>query len=136
LRILHCIILLRGHQHNTLGLKKVCLVFLPCEVGPFSSASAVLITHVIKLQINPLINPLGRLLTVNVWDVICIWARYRDIINPLRRGARNINWSISLTCQNSWRCRGAVVCILDAVCKLVSCEGRERSLITSSFCGK
>jgi hypothetical protein len=56
LRMLHCIILLHGHEHNTLGSKKVCLVFLPCEVGPFGSASPVLVTHGIKLRINPLIN--------------------------------------------------------------------------------
>jgi hypothetical protein len=60
-------------------------MFLLCEVGPFSSALPVLVTHVIQLRINPLINPPGRLLTVNVWDVICIWARYGEIINPLRR---------------------------------------------------
>jgi hypothetical protein len=42
------------------------LVFLPCEAGPFSSALPVLITHVIKLQLNPLINPPGRQLTLNV----------------------------------------------------------------------
>jgi hypothetical protein len=47
-------------------------VFLSCEVYPFSSTSPVLITHIIKLRINTLINPPGRLLTVNVWDVICI----------------------------------------------------------------
>jgi hypothetical protein len=60
-------------------------MFLPCEVGPFSSDLPVLVTHVIQLRINPLINPPGRLLTVNVWDMICIWARYGEIINPLRR---------------------------------------------------
>jgi hypothetical protein len=47
-------------------------VFLPCEVGPFSSALSVLVTHVIKFGLNSLINPLGSLLTLNVWDVIFI----------------------------------------------------------------
>jgi hypothetical protein len=94
LRILHCIILVRGHEHNTLGSKKVGLVFLPCEVGPFSSALPVLVTHVIKFGLNPLINSPGSLLTLNVWDVIFIWASDRDIINPVRRGARTINRSI------------------------------------------
>jgi hypothetical protein len=77
----------RRHEHNTLGLKKMCLIFLSCEVGTFSSALPVLVTHVIQLRINPLINPPDRLLTVNIWDVICIWAwaRYGEIINPLRR---------------------------------------------------
>jgi hypothetical protein len=83
--ILHCIILLRRHEHNTLGSKKMCLMFLPCEVGSFSSALQVLVTHIIQLRINPLVNPSGRLLTVNVWDVICIWARYGEIISALRR---------------------------------------------------
>jgi hypothetical protein len=46
--ILHCIILIRGHEHNTLGSKKVNLVFLPCEVVPFNSDLSVLVTHVIK----------------------------------------------------------------------------------------
>jgi hypothetical protein len=77
-----------------LGSKKVGLVFLPCEVGPFSSALPVLVTHVIKFGLNPLINPLGSLLTLNVWNVIFIWASDRDIINPVRGGARTINWSI------------------------------------------
>jgi hypothetical protein len=95
--ILHCIILLREHEHNILGSKKVCLVFLPCEVGPFINVLPVLVTHVIKLWINRLINPPSRLLTLTVWDVICIWARDRDIINPLRRGARTINRSIRCT---------------------------------------
>jgi hypothetical protein len=94
LRILHCIILVRGHEYNTLGSKKVGLVFLLCEVGPFSSALPVLVTHVIKFRLNPLINPPGSLLTLNVWDVIFIWASDRDIINPVRRGARTINQSI------------------------------------------
>jgi hypothetical protein len=134
--MLHCIMLPHGHEHNTLGSKKVCHVFLPWEIDPFSSASSVLVTHVIKLRINPLINPPGRLLTVNVWDVICIWAKDRGIINPLRRGVITINQSIGLTCRNSWRCQGAVVCILGVVCELVSREGRERSLITSSLCSK
>jgi hypothetical protein len=64
--ILYCITLIRGHKHNTLGSKKVGLVFLPCEVGPFSSALTVLITHVIKFGLNLLINPPGSLLTLNV----------------------------------------------------------------------
>jgi hypothetical protein len=68
-----------------LGAKKICLMFLLCEVDPFSSILPVLVTHVIQLQINPLINSSGRLLTVNVWDVICIWVRYGEIISPLRR---------------------------------------------------
>jgi hypothetical protein len=55
-----------GHENNTLGLKKMCLIFLLCEVGPFNSVSPVLVTHIIQLRINPLINPPGRLLTVNV----------------------------------------------------------------------
>jgi hypothetical protein len=134
--MLHCIILLHGHEHNTLGSKKMWLVFLPCEVGTLSSTSPVLVTHVIKLWINPLINQSGRLLAVNVCDVICIQVKDRDIINPLRREARTINQRIGLTCRNSWRCRGAVVWILGAVCKLVSRERRERSRITSSLCGK
>jgi hypothetical protein len=94
LRILHCIILVCGHEHNTLGSKKVDLMFLPREVGPFSSALSVLVTHVIKFGLNPLINPPGSLLTLNVWDVIFIWASDRDIINPMRTGARTINRSI------------------------------------------
>jgi hypothetical protein len=70
-------------------------VFLSCEVGLFSKVS---LTHVIKLRIfDPLINPPSRLLTVNVCDAICIWARYRDTINPLRRGDRTIIRSIGLT---------------------------------------
>jgi hypothetical protein len=69
-------------------------VFLPCEVGPFSNVLPVLITHVTKFRLNPLINPPGSLLTLNVWDVIFIWASDRDIINLVRRGARTINWSI------------------------------------------
>jgi hypothetical protein len=60
-------------------------VFLPCEVGPFSSVSPVLVTHGIKFKLNLLINPSGSLLTLNVWDMIFIWASDRDIINPLRR---------------------------------------------------
>jgi hypothetical protein len=84
LRMLYCIILLHRDDHNTLGSKKMCLMFLPCEVGLFSSALPVLVAHVIQLRINPLVNPPGRLLTVNVWDVICIWARYGEIISPLR----------------------------------------------------
>jgi hypothetical protein len=119
---------------NTLGSKNVCLVFLLCEVGLFSIVSTVLVTHVIKLWINQLINPPSRLLIVNVWDVICIWVRDIYIINPLRRWTRTINRSISLTCWNSWRCRSAIVYILGVVCELVSREGRERSLITSSLC--
>jgi hypothetical protein len=134
--MLHCIILLHGHEHNTLGLKKMFLMFLSYEVGPFSSVSSVLVTHVIQLWINPLINPPGRLMTMNVWDMICIWARYGDIINPLRRWARTINQSISLTYWNYWRCRHVVVFILGAMCELVRREGRERSLMTSSLCGK
>jgi hypothetical protein len=94
LHILHCIILIRGHEHNTLGSKKVGLVFLPCEVGSFSSALPVLVTHVIKFGLNPLINPPGSLLTLNVWAVIFIWTSDRDIINLVRRGARTINRSI------------------------------------------
>jgi hypothetical protein len=85
LHILHCIILVHGYEHNTLGSKKVGLVFLPCEVGPFSSALPVLVIHVIKFGLNPLINPPSSLLTLNVWDVIFIWASDRDIINPVRR---------------------------------------------------
>jgi hypothetical protein len=92
--ILHCIILVRGHEHNTLGSKKVGLVFLPCEVGLFNSALSVLVTHVIKFGLNPLINPPGSLMTLNVWDVIFIWASGRDITNPVRIGARTINRSI------------------------------------------
>jgi hypothetical protein len=69
-------------------------VFLPCEVGPFSSDLPVLVTHVIKFGLNPLINPPSSLLTLNVWDMIFIWASDRDIINPVRRGARTINRSI------------------------------------------
>jgi hypothetical protein len=69
-------------------------VFLPCEVSPFSSALSVLVTRVIIFGLNPLINPPGSLLTLNIWDVIFIWASDRDIINPLRRGARTINQSI------------------------------------------
>jgi hypothetical protein len=88
------------HEHNNLGSKKVCLVFVPYEVGPFSNALSVLITHVIKLWINPLINPPGRLLIVNVGDVMCIWVRDKDIINPLRREDRTIKQNISLTCRN------------------------------------
>jgi hypothetical protein len=109
-------------------------MFLSCEVDPFSSASPVLITRVIQLRINPLINPPGRLLTVNAWDVICIWVRYGDIIKPLKRWVRTINESISLTYWNSWRCQDVVVFILGAVCELVSREGKKRSLITS-LCG-
>jgi hypothetical protein len=60
-------------------------VFLPCEIDPFINVSPVLVTHVIKLWINSFINPPDRMLTVNVWNVICIWVRDRDIINPLRR---------------------------------------------------
>jgi hypothetical protein len=78
-----------------LGSKKVSIVvFLPCEVSPFSSVLPVLITHVIKFGLNLLINPPGSLLTLNVWDVIFIWASDRDIINPVRRGARTITRSI------------------------------------------
>jgi hypothetical protein len=66
LHILHCIILVREHEHNTLGLKKVDLVFMPCEVGPFSSALSVMVIHAIKFRLNPLINSLGSLLTLNV----------------------------------------------------------------------
>jgi hypothetical protein len=69
-------------------------MLLPCEVGPFSSALPILVTHVIKFGLNPLINSSGSLLTLNVWDVIFIWASDRDIINPLRRGVRTINRSI------------------------------------------
>jgi hypothetical protein len=111
------------------------LVFLPCEAGPFSSALPVLITHVIKLQLNPLINPPGRQLTLNVWDVICIWARDRDIINPLRRGDKTISGSIGHTWGNSWRCQVVMVLILGVVCELVSREGIER-LFIDSLCGK
>jgi hypothetical protein len=94
LHILYYIILVYVHKHNTLDLKKVGLVFRPCEVGPFSRVLSVLVTHVIKFGLNPLINPSGSLLTLNVWDIIFIWASDRDIINPLRRGARTINRSI------------------------------------------
>jgi hypothetical protein len=134
--MLYCIILPRRHEYNTLGSKKMCLMFLPSEVGPFNSDLSVLETHVIQLRIKPLVNPPGRLLTVNVWDVICIWARYEKIINPLRRGARTIHRSISLTYWNSWQCRDIVVVILDAVCELVGREGRERLLMTSTLSGK
>jgi hypothetical protein len=126
----------RRHEHNTLGSKKMCLIFLSCEVGTFSSALSVLVTHVIQLQINPLINPPDRLLTVNIWDVICIWARYGEIINPLRRWAKIIHRSISLTYWNSWRCRDAMIFMLGAVCELVGREGREMLLMTYSLCGK
>jgi hypothetical protein len=136
LRMLHCIIILHQHEHNTLGSKKMRLMFLPCEVGLFSSALSVLVTHVIQLRINPLVNPSGRVLTGNVWDVICIWIRYGEIINLLRRWVRTIHQSYSLTYWNSWRCRDAVVFILGVVCELVEHEGRERSLMTSSLCGK
>jgi hypothetical protein len=81
--ILHSIILLRRHEHNILGLKKMCLMFVPCKVDPFSSVLLVIL--VIQLRINPFINSPGMLLTVNVCDVICIWDRYGEIINPLRR---------------------------------------------------
>jgi hypothetical protein len=94
---MHCIILVRGHEHNTLVLKKVDLIFLPCEVGLFNSVLSVLITYVIKFGLNPLINPPGSLLTLNVWGMIFIWASDMDIINPLRRGARTINRSIRRT---------------------------------------
>jgi hypothetical protein len=134
LRMLHCIILLHRYEYNTIGSKKMCLMFLPCEVGPYSSALRVLIIYVIQLRINPLINLPGRLLTVNVWDVICIWGRYGEIINPLRRWGRTIHRSISLTYWNSWRCRSAVVFILGAVCELVGREEKERSLMISSLC--
>jgi hypothetical protein len=136
LHMLHCIILLHRHEHNTLGSKKMCLMFLPCEIGPFINALPVLVAHVIQLRINPLVNPPGRLLTVNVWDVICIWVRYGEIINPLRRWARTIHRSISCTYWNSWQCRDVVVFILGAVCELVDREGREKSLMTFSLCGK
>jgi hypothetical protein len=66
LHILYCIILTRGHEHNNLGSKKVGLVFLPCEVSPFSSGLSVLITHVIKFGFNPLVNQPGSMLTLNV----------------------------------------------------------------------
>jgi hypothetical protein len=59
-------------------------VFLPCEVGPFSNVLSVLITHVTKFRLNLLINPPGSLLTLNVWDVIFIWASDRDIINLVK----------------------------------------------------
>jgi hypothetical protein len=56
LHMLYYIILLRRHDHNTLTLKKMRLMFLPCEIGLFSSILAVLITHVIQIWINPLVN--------------------------------------------------------------------------------
>jgi hypothetical protein len=80
-----------------LGSKKVGLVFLPCEVGLFSSALPVLVIYVIKFGLNPHINSPGSLLTLNVWDVIFIWASDKDIINLERRGARTINRSIHRT---------------------------------------
>jgi hypothetical protein len=135
LHMLYYIILFRWHNHNTLGSKKMCLMFMPCEVYPFSNTLTVLITHVIQLRINPLVNPSDRLLTVNIWDVICIWVRYGEIINPLRRWGRTIHRSISLTNWNSWWCWDIVVIILGAVCELFDREGRERSLMTS-LCGK
>jgi hypothetical protein len=134
--MLHCIILLYRYEHNTLGSKKMCLMFLPCEISLFTSTLSVLVTHVIQLWINPFVNPLGRLLTVNIWDVICIWARYGEIISLLRRWVRTIHRSISLTYWNFWWCRDDVVFILGAVYELVGREGRERSLMTSSLCGK
>jgi hypothetical protein len=133
--IMYCIILVRRYEHNTLASKKVDLIFLPCEACSFCSASPVLITHVIKFWINSLINPPGRRLTLNVCDVICIWVRDRDIINPIRRGARTINRNICRTWGNSWRCWGVVVSILGTVCELVSREVRER-LFMASVCGQ
>jgi hypothetical protein len=73
---------------------------------------------------------------LNVWDVICIWVRYGEIINPLRGWVRIIQRSISLTYWNSWRYQNFVIFILGIVCELVGCKGRERSLMTSSLCGK
>jgi hypothetical protein len=66
LRMLHYIILSRRHEHNTLGSKKMYLMFLLCEIGPLSSALPVLVTHVIQLRINSFVNPPDRCLTVNV----------------------------------------------------------------------
>jgi hypothetical protein len=134
--ILHCIILIRGHGHNTLVSKKVGLVFLPCEVGPFSSVLPALLTHIIKFGLNPLINSPGSLLTLNVWDVIFIWASDRDIINLVRRGGRTINRCIRRMRENYWRCRAAVILILGAMCELVSREGRPRLLMSCFLCGK
>jgi hypothetical protein len=134
--ILHCIILIHGHEHNALGSKKVGVVFLPCEVGPFSSVLSVLVTHVIKFGLNPLIYPPGSLLTLNVQDVIFIWASDRDIINPLRRGARTISRSICRMWGNSWWCQAAVILILGAMCELVSREERERLLMSCFLCDK
>jgi hypothetical protein len=134
--MLHYITLLCRHEHNTLSSKKMCIIFLSCEVGTFSSALSVLVTHVIQLWINPLVNPPASLLTMNVWDVICISVRYEEIINPLRRWVRTIHRSIRLTYWNSWRCQDVVVFILVAVYELVGREGGERSLMTSSLCGK
>jgi hypothetical protein len=64
--MLYYIILIYRHEHNILGSKKMCLMFVLCEVDPFSSTLPVLVTHVIQLRINPIVNPMGRLLTVNV----------------------------------------------------------------------
>jgi hypothetical protein len=94
--MLYYITLLCRHEHNTLSSKKMCIIFLSCEVGTFSSALSVLVTHVIQLWINPLVNPPASLLTMNVWDVICISVRYEEIINPLRRWVRTIHRSIRL----------------------------------------
>jgi hypothetical protein len=55
-------------------------VFLPCEVSQFGSVLPVLIIHVIKFRLNRLINSPGSLLTLNVWNVIFIWASDRGII--------------------------------------------------------
>jgi hypothetical protein len=41
-------------------------MFLSCEVDSFSSALPVLVTYVIKFELNSLINPSDSLLILNV----------------------------------------------------------------------
>jgi hypothetical protein len=46
------------------------------------------------------------------------------------------NTDKSVGLATSGQCRDVEFFILDAVCELVGHEGRERSLMTSSLCGK
>jgi hypothetical protein len=97
----------------TLGSNKVGFVFRLCEVGPRNNVLSLMEQHAIIVWLNSLINLLGRRLALNIWDVIRIWTRDREIISPLSRGAKTINWCIVAICGHSCRTQPAIVYILD-----------------------
>jgi NADH:ubiquinone oxidoreductase subunit K len=50
--MLLCMILFHIYEYNTLGSKKICLMFLSCEIDLFNNALSIQVTYIIHLQIN------------------------------------------------------------------------------------